>query len=144
MKEITLRYVGLGVLPPQYPTRVLTTPEAAAIAASGCQNQPNAKVAVLNPSLSSLPRNTRSGHSCKALDLVRSSDFRAIEILLLETVEILPLGSREGKCGVENAARVNLDKVMLNRENNKILIPASLERSIFRVASLPHYCTGTH
>jgi hypothetical protein len=82
-------------LPPQYPTRVFTTPEAAAIAASGCQNQPKAKVAVLNPSLFSLLRKTRSGHSCVSFDLVRSSDFSAMENLFLEAEDMCPIEKRE-------------------------------------------------
>eukprot|EP00277_Geminigera_cryophila_P006329 CAMPEP_0179426166 /NCGR_PEP_ID=MMETSP0799-20121207/12583_1 /TAXON_ID=46947 /ORGANISM="Geminigera cryophila, Strain CCMP2564" /LENGTH=105 /DNA_ID=CAMNT_0021200879 /DNA_START=512 /DNA_END=830 /DNA_ORIENTATION=+ len=49
----TLRYVGLLVVPPQYPTRVILTPEGAPRAASGCQNHPSAKVAVDSPPLDS-------------------------------------------------------------------------------------------
>ncbi len=41
----------------------MITPEAAAIAASGCQNQPRANVAVLKPLLLSFSANGRIAHS---------------------------------------------------------------------------------
>jgi hypothetical protein len=45
-----LPYVGLGVVPPAYPTRVRTTPGRLPNRESGPQNQPRAKVAVSSSS----------------------------------------------------------------------------------------------
>lgn len=60
----TALYVGSGRCPPQYPTTVRATPGSAASAASGCQNQDMANVAMAIPGSGVYVRSTER---CSAL-----------------------------------------------------------------------------